>query len=142
MNQKSNLITYLSIGTIIVAVLISGYIILKPNNQTGSQSQNTSGLAPMVDGKQVLAMTVNAVSYSLSSFKVKAGVPVKWEITSSGQPGCASGAVISNILPNGSVYLNPDQGQVTVAEFTPQKPGSYKFSCSMNMVRGTIEVVN
>ena len=142
MNQKNNLITYLSIGIIVIAVLISGYIILKQNNQTGSQTQNAGGLAPLVDGKQILAMTVKAVSYYPNYFKLKAGVPVRWEITSSGQPGCASGAIFSNILPNGSVYLNPNQGQVTVAEFTPQSTGTYRFSCSMNMARGTIEVIN
>ena len=103
---------------------------------------NAGGLAPMVDGKQVMTMTVYAAEYGPNYFKVKAGVPVRWEITSSGQPGCASGVVVSNILPGGSVYLNPNQGQVTVAEFTPQGLGTYKFSCSMNMVRGTIEVVN
>ncbi len=87
MDQKSNLVTYLSIGIIIVAVLISGYIILKPSNQAGGQAQNISGLAPVVDGKQVIKMTVLAVKYDPGNFKVKAGVPVRWEITSSGQPG-------------------------------------------------------
>ena len=67
MNQKS--IQYLPIGIIIVAVLISGYIILKPSSQTGSQAQNVSGLAPMVGGKQVLSMTVKAVSYNPNYFK-------------------------------------------------------------------------
>ncbi|OGZ64260.1 MAG: hypothetical protein A3A98_02665 [Candidatus Staskawiczbacteria bacterium RIFCSPLOWO2_01_FULL_40_39] len=142
MNQKNNLIPYLSIGAIIVTALISGYIILKPNDQTGNQTQNANGLAPIVNGKQVIQMTVKAVSYSPNFFKVKAGVPVRWEITSSGQPGCASGAIFSSILPNGSVYLNPNQGQVTLAEFTPQSPGTYRFSCSMNMAKGTIEVAN
>ena len=140
MNQKS--IQYLPIGIIIVAVLISGYIILKPSSQTGSQAQNVSGLAPMVGGKQVLSMTVKAVSYNPNYFKVKVGVPVRWEIASSGEPGCASGVVVSNILSSGSTYLNPSQGQVTVTEFTPQSAGKYAFSCPMGMARGTIEVIN
>lgn len=127
---------------IIACVGISGYLILAPKSQSNNQSQTISGLAPVVDGKQVLAMTVKSVSYSPNSFKVKAGVPVKWEITSSGEPSCDSGAVVSNLLPNGTVYLNPNAGQVTVAEFTPQSAGTYKFSCTMGMVRGTIEVVN
>ncbi len=140
--SKNKLIQSVSIVVIVAAVLISGYVLLKPKEQATSQNQNVEGLAPMVDGKQVVKMTVLAVNYSPNSFKVRAGVPVKWEITSSGQPGCASGVVVSNILPNGSVYLNPDQGQVTIAEFTPQNAGTYKFSCPMNMVRGTLEVVN
>ena len=140
--SKNKLIQSVSIVVIVAAVLISGYILLKPKGQTTSQNQNVEGLAPMVDGKQVLAMMVKAVSYTPNYFKVKVGVPVRWEITSSGEPGCDSGVVVSNILPSGSAYLNPDQGQVTVAEFTPQNTGTYKFSCPMGMVRGNIEVVN
>jgi plastocyanin domain-containing protein len=107
-----------------------------------SQNQDIGGLAPIVDGKQLIAMTVYPARYNPDYFKVKAGVPVKWEITSSGRPGCASGAVIARGLIDGLLYLNPNSGQVTVAEFTPQNSGIYKFSCTMNMVRGTIEVVN
>ena len=140
MNQKT--IQYLAIGIIIVSVLVSGYIILSSKKQDVAQNQNMSGLAPIVDGKQEIKMTVLGVDYSPSVFKVKAGIPVKWEITSSGQPGCASGAVIANGLVESPIYLNPEQGQVKVVEFTPQNPGVYKFSCSMNMARGTIEVVN
>ena len=40
------------------------------------------------------------------------------------------------------LYLNPNSGQVTVKEFTPKAPGTYRFSCPMGMVRGVIEVVN
>lgn len=105
-------------------------------------SNNRESLAPMVDGKQVILMTIYAVRYDPNYFKIKAGIPVRWEITVSGQIGCASGALVANGLLNAPVYLNPQQGQVTVAEFTPQKPGKYKFSCTMNMVRGTIEVVS
>ncbi|MBX4200509.1 sulfite exporter TauE/SafE family protein [Candidatus Parcubacteria bacterium] len=112
------------------------------NNQSQTQSQNAIGLAPMVDGKQLLQMTVRSVTYEPGSFKVKAGVPVRWEITSSGEPGCDAGALVSNLLPGGSVYLDPNKGKVTVAEFTPQSAGNYKFTCPMGMVRGNIQVVN
>ena len=105
------------------------------------QNQNTNGLAPVIDGKQLIKMTVFSVKYDPAYFKVKAGIPVRWEITSSGQPGCASGAVIANSLLSAPVYLNPNAGQVAAIEFTPQNPGVHRFSCTMNMVKGTIEVV-
>lgn len=136
MNQNK-LIPVVSITVIVIVTVISGYVIMSP----GKQTSNAGVLAPIVDGKQAVNMTVLAVGYSPSSFKVKAGVPVRWEITSSGQPGCASGMIIANGLVD-PIYLNPEQGQVTVAEFTPQKAGMYRFSCSMNMARGSIEVVN
>jgi len=109
-------------------------------NEQG-QNKDINGLAPIVDGKQLLQMTVFAASYSTNYFKVRAGVPVRWEMTSSGSPGCGSGVLVANGL-FGPVYLSPDKGAVTVKEFTPQNPGKYKFSCPMGMVRGSIEVVN
>ena len=143
MKQKINFATCLSIGIIIVAVIIAGYLIINPNKQTTAQGQNQEGnkSAPIVDGKQVIQMTVKAVAYSPNYFKVKVGVPVRWEITSSGEPGCGSGEVIANGLTD-PIYLNPNQGQVTVKEFTPQNTGTYQFACPMGMIRGTIEVVN
>lgn len=140
--SQSKTIQYVSITIIVVAVLISGYILLGPKGQATSQNQNTEGLAPMVDGKQVIKTTILAVSYDPNNFKVKAGVPVRMEVTSSGQPGCGAGAVVSKLFPNGSLYLNPTAGQVSVKEFTPQSPGKYTFSCPMGMIRGTIQVVN
>lgn len=128
----------LSIVIIIAAVAVSGYFLL---DSAKSDNQTAGGLAPVVDGKQVMQMAVKAISYSPNSFRVKAGVPVRWEITSSGEPGCDSGVLIARGLFD-PVYLNPNQGQVTVKEFTPQNAGKYTFSCPMGMVRGSIEVIN
>ena len=138
--DKNKIIQIILVLVIIISALVSGYILLKPSGQ--APPQTAGSLVPMVDGKQLMQMTVFAAEYGPNYFKVKAGVPVRWEITSSGQPGCNSGALVSNLLPNGQVYLNPNQGEVTIAEFTPQSAGTYKFSCTMNMVRGTIEVIN
>jgi plastocyanin domain-containing protein len=51
--------------------------------------------------------------------------------------GC-NNAIISNSLFDGNIPLV--SGQVAVKEFTPQTPGKYQFSCSMGMIKGTIEV--
>ncbi len=140
MNQKTT--QYLLIAIIVVCVGVSGYLILKPNgNQAVTQGAN--GLAPVVNGKQLLQMTVYATNYSPSIFTVKAGIPVRWEITSSGQPGCDSGAIVANnLVPGGSIVLNPNQGQTVAQEFTPETPGTYRFACPMGMVWGSINVVN
>ncbi len=143
MNKNSKFIQNLSIGAIIISILISGYILLKPSaNQPVSQKSGGNGDISLVDGKQVIKMTVFADRYEPEYFTIKAGVPVRWEITSSGQPGCDSGAIIPKGFGNGTIYLNPDQGQVTVSEFTVQNPGTYKFGCPMFMVRGTVQVNN
>jgi plastocyanin domain-containing protein len=42
-------------------------------------------------------------------------------------------------LFNGTLPLV--RGGTAVAEFTPEKPGRYKFSCWMGMVSGIIDVL-
>ena len=96
-------------------------------------------MAPIVDGKQVIQMTATGSADSPNYFKVKVGIPVRWEITASNSLGC-NGAIISNRLFDGAINLTP--GQVSVKEFTPQASGIYAFSCTMGMIRGTIEVIN
>ncbi len=142
--KQNNLIGNISIVVIIASVLVGGYIVLGPKQNASSgpsQNQDISGLAPMVNGKQVIKTTVMAVSYNPNSFKVKSGIPVSFEATSSGQPGCGAGAISSKLFPDGSLYLNPTAGQVAIAEFTPKTPGKYSFTCPMGMIKGTIEVI-
>ncbi len=115
--------------------------LLQSSNSSGQSNQQAvdKDLAPIVNGKQVLTMSASARGYSPNYFKVKAGVPVRWEITDTGTSGCTN-AIISRNLFDGQIPLTP--GQVSVKEFTPTKAGKYKFSCWMGMISGTIEVVD
>ena len=103
-----------------------------------SSQVNEQGLASIVDGKQLLKMEASSRGYQPNYFKIKAGIPVRWEITDTGTNGCTN-AVISRSLFSGEISLTP--GKTSVKEFTPEKPGKYKFSCWMGMVSGVIEVV-
>lgn len=88
----------------------------------------------------VLKMNAAASGYTPSSFKVKAGQKVRWEITDTGTSGCTNG-VIARSLFQGVINLVP--GTTSVQEFTaPTTPGTYRFSCWMGMISGTIEVIN
>lgn len=107
--------------------------------QSTSTSSSDSGLPPLVNGKQVIKMDASSSGYKPNYFKVKSGVPVRWEITDTGTSGCTN-AVISRGLFDGQINLTP--GQVSIKEFTPAKSGRYKFSCWMGMVSGMIEVVD
>lgn len=104
-----------------------------------SVSENIDGLVPVVEGKQLIKMNASANGYEPNYFKVKSGVPVRWEITDKGTSGCTN-AVISRGLFDGQIDLVP--GQISSKEFTPGKPGIYKFSCWMGMITGTIEVID
>ena len=97
------------------------------------------GLAPIINGKQVLKMDALSYGYEPNYFKVRVGVPVRWEVTDRGTSGCTK-AIISRSLFEGEISLTP--GQTSVKEFTPTKPGKYKFSCWMGMISGIIEVMD
>lgn len=109
-----------------------------PSNQS-SISNNEEGLPPIINGKQVIKMDALNYGYKPNYFKVKAGIPVRWEITDKGTSGCTN-AIISKSLFEGEIPLTP--GQTSIKEFTPEKPGKYKFSCWMGMVSGIIEVID
>jgi len=112
---------------------------IKFNSNQQSANSGEDGLPPIENGKQILKMDASSSGYKPNYFKVKAGVPVKWEITDTGTSGCTN-AIISKGLFDGQIPLTP--GQTSVKEFTPTKPGKYKFSCWMGMVSGVIEVVD
>lgn len=110
--------------------------------QAQGQTKTIDGkdLPQIIDGKQVIKMTAYGSKDSPNYFKVRVGVPVRWEITADRTAGGCNGSIISNSLFSGSIDLIP--GQVSVREFTPQKTGKYRFSCQMGMISGIIEVVN
>jgi len=90
--------------------------------------------------QSVLLMLAADNGYSPNYFKIKAGQPVRWEITDTGTGGCTN-AVIAPSLFDGPIHLVP--GTTSVKEFiSPATPGTYRFSCWMGMISGTIEVIN
>jgi len=112
---------------------------LRFKNTPVAAVKNEEGLPPMVNGKQLIKMNASASGYTPNYFKVRAGVPVRWEITDTGTSGCTN-AVISKGLFDGQIALTP--GQTSIKEFMPEKPGKYKFSCWMGMISGTIEIID
>jgi plastocyanin len=97
-----------------------------------------NGLAPIVNGKQILKMDASAYGYDPNEFKVRAGLPVKWEIRNKGVSGCTNGIISHSLFPD-QIRIDKD---LVIKEFTPEKPGKYKFSCWMGMVSGTIRVID
>ncbi len=85
---------------------------------------------PVVDGKQVVDMTVNGYSYSPSQFTVQAGIPVEWRIDGSKAAGCGQVLVMPTL--GVSKYLSP-QG-ITTVTFTPTETGTIPFNCAMGMM--------
>lgn len=110
-----------------------------PTIPSTSASDSTAQLVPVVNGQQVIRMDASSSGYRPNYFQVKAGLPIRWEITDRGTSGCTN-AVISRQLFEGQINLVP--GTTSIREFiAPTTPGTYRFSCWMGMISGTIEVV-
>lgn len=92
-------------------------------------------VTPGQTGAQVIRMTQSASGYSPSTLRVKAGVPVRWIITSTSSYTCAS----SIVVPSLGIRKNLTKGE-NIIEFTPTTKGTIPYSCSMGMYRGTILV--
>jgi len=111
----------------------------KANSQKNSFNENEKDLPPIINGKQVIKMKAYSFGYEPNYFKVKAGIPVRWEIEDVGTSGCTNAIIAKGLFPD-EIPLTP--GQISIKEFTPTKLGKYKFSCWMGMVSGIIEVVD
>ncbi|MFA6027835.1 MAG: sulfite exporter TauE/SafE family protein [Patescibacteria group bacterium] len=127
------------------AILILIFAFFNINNQFNilgwpsvTTVNQTKGLSISSNNQQIIKMNASSQGYSPNYFQVKAGVPVRWEITDMGTSGCTN-AIIAKGLFNDEIKLIP--GKTVTKEFTPEKPGKYAFSCWMGMISGTIEVI-
>jgi len=96
----------------------------------GSAQTSSAPTAQIVDGKQIVKMSVNGYSYSPSQFTVVQGVPVEWQIDGARAAGC--GQVL--VMPTLGItkYLSPQD--ITTITFTPTETGTIPFNCSMGMM--------
>ncbi len=104
---------------------------------TGITSTEPSSAIEMRDGKQVIRMDVTPYGYyEPDVLTVVVDVPVRWEVTGADFMGCADTLVMRAFGVNTTL----EEG-LNVIEFTPTKTGTFTFSCSMGMVRGTMQVI-
>lgn len=130
------LVVLFALYTLYTQSIVLGF---SPLVLSSSAPADQSTSVPIVNGIQILKMDASASGYTPSTFTIRAGQKVRWEITDKGTSGCTN-AVIARSLFSGPINLVP--GTTSVKEFTaPTKPGTYRFSCWMGMVSGSIEVV-
>ncbi len=107
-------------------------------SHNGTIEARATPTSQIVDGKQIVDMTVSGYSYSPSKFTVVQGVPVEWRIDGRNAVGCGQVLVMPTL--GVSKYLSP-QG-ITTITFTPTETGTIPFSCSMGMMtRGAAFIV-
>lgn len=115
---------------------VAGYPLALPKFEIGAAKAAGAKAVPSGQ-KQVIKMDVGGdnAAYDPDVFTVKAGVPVRWEINGVDVGGCISYLQSRKL----GIGLQLRKG-LNVVEFTPKNPGTYSFSCSMGMFRGTINV--
>lgn len=89
------------------------------------------------NGVQLVKMAVTSFGFEPSSFIVRRGVPVRWEIDGKDITGCTSAIVSRDLGISERLKSGPN-----VITFTPQRAGTVAFSCPMGMVRGSFTVMN
>lgn len=108
--------------------------------QTGSTDGGTStedaAVATVKDGVQYVTSTMSAGEYQ--PIRVQQGIPVKWTLNA--PDGSLTGCNNSVVVPEYNLKVDLKTGE-NVIEFTPDKSGSFAFSCWMGMVRSNITVV-
>jgi len=147
MTKETRLSKTISIigGIALVALLISGAVsLLKPvavPKATGvlsldSSAQAAATEAKVVNGVQEVTLGWGKFNYNPEVISVKKGMPVRITADLDRLGGCFRSLNIPD-LGVSKQFTESD----TVLEFTPQKTGTFTFSCAMGMGSGKLQVV-
>lgn len=91
----------------------------------------------MVNGVQVITVNVQDTGYIPSRIKFKAGIPAKIIFDQHGTTACAWDVKSPDL---GIKLTELPKNAKTEVSFTPDKSGTFAFTCGMDMLRGSIIV--
>ena len=106
-------------------------------SQSGEEKSQDGRKIEMMDGKQIVKSTLNPYRYP--AITVKKGIPVHWEIEAS--ENALNGCNYKMIFRDFGFSYEMGYGR-NVIEFTPEKAGTFQYTCWMGMVRGQVKVVD
>ena len=115
--------------------LNSGFVLTGGNLTFWETGKNIEATAVSGD-VQIVKMDVDW-TFKPNEFKIKKGIPVRWEITGINVSGCSNEVVIPKLGLNKKINKG-----LNVLEFTPEKEGILPFSCWMGMIGGKFIVTN
>ncbi len=91
----------------------------------------------LVGGVQEVTIRGDPSGYAPQFFSVKKGTPVKIKFSADKYAGCGRQLIMKDF----GINLLAGEGQTVEATFTPLQEGSFSYRCSMNMFRGTMQVI-
>lgn len=96
-------------------------------------AEGTAATATSASGRQDVTVRVHG-GYVPATIRVKAGVPVRLHFDRQETSSCSEEVV----FPDFGVRRFLPAFQETVVEVTPQKAGTYEFTCGMSMLHGRL----
>ncbi len=85
---------------------------------------------------QVVKLEVTSEGFVPNEVKVKKNVPVKLEVTRKTEKTCVKQLVIKDK----DIRLELPLDKTVSVTFTPDKPGSLRYACAMDMISGLLLV--
>jgi copper chaperone CopZ len=108
-----------------------------PSANVAAAATTASAAAVTAGGAQTVQLSVQGSTYLPNPVRVRKGVPVRLVADMNSMRGCSRAIVIPEFGVN--KYISAGDNVIT---FTPTKSGTFQFSCSMGMYRGTLVVEN
>lgn len=129
---KSNRNILLILGGIAAALLV--YILVTVTGGSSVDPKNATAAVLTGSGQEV-ALEVTEYGYKPDVIKAKRGVPLTIRTNATENAGCVRGLMISDFNINKALAVGPDS-----FTFTPDKAGTFEFTCQMKMSKGTLIV--
>lgn len=121
--QNKLLVTLAGLG--LIGLELWWFLLSKPQSRQATTQAGLQSVTVTVDG-----------GYEPNRIVVQAGQPVRLNFDRRDPSSCLEEVRLPDFHIAQPLPLN----QITTIEFTPQQPGTYEFTCGMNMFRGSIEV--
>jgi Tfp pilus tip-associated adhesin PilY1 len=154
--QSTSPVRWVAVGILLVVVVFGAYRVMTAAGQRGAAASTASaggvsavaapsasgakitgpevsGTAVVASGVQKLSVDVTTGVYNPNVIHLKAGVPA--EITFSQGPGCTSRVHSQDLGFDEDLSAGPKTVKLAALQ-----PGTYGFSCGMNMVFGKVVV--
>ncbi len=135
-SQGDLAIKFIFVGFFLIATIIFLNSRFNKESVEDKQANPNSYTAEMKDGIQYAQLGWGKINYYPDEIVVTAGLPVRLSLDLKRVKGCYR----SFQIPNLNIRKRFSEGD-NLLEFTPQKPGTYRFSCSMGMGTGRLKVV-
>ncbi|MCX6816071.1 MAG: cupredoxin domain-containing protein [Candidatus Aenigmarchaeota archaeon] len=137
--KKSHVLAFVGAVIMISVFVFAASAMVSPNDQQNAyqQSPASNPVTGQVvqDGKQVVTLTMQGSTYNPNPIRLKKGVPVEITVDMNSVQGCMRGIQIP--VFNVRKTVTPTDNTIT---FTPDKAGTFGFSCFMGMGKGQIVV--